>query len=44
MQYLGIEYQMKHAAKLDPTFIPIGVWREAYLKDAKQPIAIPMDM
>ena len=35
MQYLGIEYQMNHAPKLDPTFIPFGVWREAYLKEAE---------
>ena len=43
MQYLGIEYGMKHAPKLDPTFIPFGVWRAAYLKDAKTPIAIAVD-
>ena len=43
MQYLGIEYQMKHEPKLDPTFIPFGVWRAAYLKDAKQPIAIAVE-
>ena len=43
MQYLGIEYQMKHAPKLDPTFIPFGVWRAAYMKDAKQPIAIAVE-
>ena len=43
MQYLGIEYQMKHAPKLDPTFIPFGVWRAAYLKDAKKPIAIAVE-
>ena len=43
MQYLGIEYQMKHAPKLDPTFIPFGVWRAAYLKDAKKPIAIALE-
>jgi len=43
MQYLGIDYQKKHAPKLDPTFIPFGVWREAYLKDAKQPIAIAVE-
>ena len=40
MQYLGVNYEMKHAPKLDPTFIPFGIWREAYLKKAKQPIAI----
>ena len=43
MQYLGIEYQMKHPPKLDPQFIPFGVWRSAYLKDAKQPIAIAVE-
>ena len=43
MQYLGIEYQMKHPPKLDPQFIPFGVWRAAYLKDAKQPIAIAVE-
>ena len=43
MQYLGIDYQMKHAPKLDPTFIPFGVWRAAYLKDAKKPIAIAVE-
>ena len=43
MQYLGIEYQMKHPPKLDPTFIPFGVWREAYLKDAKTPISIAVE-
>ncbi len=43
MQYLGIEYSMAHAPKLDPTFIPFGVWREAYLKGAKQPVAIALE-
>ena len=43
MQYLGVNYEMKRAPKLDPTFIPFGVWRVAYLKDAKQPIAIAVE-
>ncbi len=43
MRYLGVEYQMSHAPRLDPGFIPFGVWREAYLKDAKQPIAIAVE-
>ena len=43
MQYLGIEYQMKHTPRLDPQFIPFGVWRASYLKDAKQPIAIAVE-
>ncbi|MBR5560446.1 MAG: ROK family protein [Clostridia bacterium] len=43
MQYLGISYEMKHAPKLDTTFIPFGVWREAYLAGATQPIAIAVE-
>lgn len=43
MRYLGIEYSMKHAPKLDPTFIPFGVWRAAYLKDASKPLAIAVE-
>ena len=40
MEYLGIRYEMQHTPKLDPEFIPFGIWREAYLKNAKMPIAI----
>ena len=43
MQYLGVNYEMKHAPKLDPTFIPFGVWRNAYLKGAEKPIAIAVE-
>ena len=43
MEYLGINYEMKHAPKLDPTFVPFGVWREAYLKGAEKPIAIAVE-
>ena len=43
MQYLGIHYEMKHAPKLDPTFVPFGVWRAAYLKGAEKPIAIAVE-
>jgi len=43
MQYLGIEYQMKHTPELDPGFIPFGVWMNAYEKDARQPIAIAVE-
>ena len=43
MQYLGVNYEIKHIPELDPGFIPFGVWRAAYLKDAKQPIAIAVD-
>ena len=43
MQYLGISYEMKHAPKLDPTFVPFGVWAEAYLKGATKDIAIAVE-
>ena len=43
MQYLGVSYEMKHAPKLDPTFVPFGVWSEAYLKGAEKPIAIAVE-
>ena len=29
--------------KLDPAFIPFGVWRAAYLEGAKQPVAIAVE-
>ncbi len=43
MQYLGIEYQMKHAPELDKDFIPFGIWRENYLHEATVPIAIAVE-
>ena len=43
MQYLGIEYNMKHVPKLDSTFIPFGIWRAAYLKGATKPLAIAVE-
>ena len=43
MQYLGVNYEMKHAPRLDPTFIPFGVWRNAYLQGAAKPIAIALE-
>ena len=43
MQYLGVNYEIKHIPTLDPGFIPFGIWAEAYLKDAKQPIAVAVE-
>ena len=43
MQYLGVSYERKHAPKLDPGFIPFGVWMNAYLQGATQPIAIAVE-
>ena len=43
MQYLGVNYEMKHIPILDPGFIPFGVWSEAYLKGADKPLAIAVE-
>ncbi len=43
MEYLGVSFDLAHPPKLDPGFIPFGVWREAYLKNAKKPIAIGVE-
>ena len=43
MEYLGVSYNLKHVPALDPDFIPFGVWTDAYLKGAKQPISIAVE-
>ena len=43
MQYLGVNYEQKHIPVLDPNYIPFGVWMQAYLKDAKKPLAIAVE-
>ena len=43
MQYLGVNFNIKHTPKLDPGFIPFGVWMNSYLEGAKQPIAIAVE-
>ncbi len=43
MEYLGVSYDIKHVPALDPGYIPFGVWIDAYLKGAKQPVAIAVE-
>ena len=43
MKYLGVEFEIKNTPVLDPEFIPFGVWMDAYLKEAKTPIAIAVE-
>ena len=43
MKYLGIAYEMGHSPKLDPDFIPFGIWCKAYLQNATQPVAIAVE-
>ena len=43
MQYLGVNFDIKHIPELDPGFIPFGVWMNSYLEGAKHPIAIAVE-
>ena len=43
MQYLGVNYDIKHIPVLDPGYIPFGVWMQAYLKGAQRPLAIAVE-
>ena len=43
MQYLGINFDMKHIPELDPGFIPFGIWANEYEKTATKPVAIAVE-
>ena len=43
MNYLGVNFPMAHTPKLDPGFVPFGIWVDAYLKGAEKPIAIAVE-
>ena len=43
MNYLGVSYELKHTPKLDPGFIPFGVWMNEYEKGAEMPISIAVE-
>lgn len=43
MEYLGISYEAKNLPKLDPRFVPFGVWMDAYRKGAELPLAIAVE-
>ena len=43
MQYLGINYEMKHTPALDPGYIPFGLWMRSYQQGATQPLAIAVE-
>ncbi len=43
MQYLGVNYEMKHIPALDPGFIPFGIWADAYRKGAKKPLSVAVE-
>ncbi len=43
MQYKKISFEMKHPPKLDPDFVPFGIWADAYRKGAKKPVSIAVE-
>ena len=43
MEYLGVSYSAENLPKLDPGFIPFGVWMNAYRQGAAVPLAIGVE-
>ena len=43
MNRFGIEVTLKHSPKLDPGYIPLYKFNQAFLKDAKQPIGLAVE-
>ena len=43
MNYLGIELNIKNQPKLDPDYIPFGMWMEEYAKEASRSISIAVE-
>lgn len=43
MKLHGIEFEVKNKPKYDPDFAPMGLFNKAFLKDAKEPIAIGIE-
>ena len=43
MNYLGISFDLKNSPKLDPGFIPFGIWMNEYEKGATKDISIAVE-
>ena len=43
MNRFGIEVSLLHAPKLDPDFMPLYKFNQAFLKDAKQPLGLAVE-
>lgn len=43
MRYLGIDYSVKTLPELDPGFVPMGAWMDAYEALAKKPVSIAVE-
>lgn len=43
MKHLGIEVSVKYVPELDPGFLPLGKFNQAFLRDAKQPLDVAVE-
>lgn len=43
MKYLNIDCSLQNTPKLDPFFLPFGVWRRAFLSAATVPFSIAVE-
>lgn len=43
MKYLGIDVPVRHLPSLDPEFIPLGRFNEAFLADAAEPFSVAVE-
>ena len=43
MEYLGISFDYRNKASLDPGFIPFGVWADAFLAGAERPFKVAVE-
>lgn len=43
MQYLGVTYSLQHVPELDPAFIPMGTWMNAYEAMAQKPVWVAVE-
>ena len=43
MKHLGIDVNVRHLPSLDPAFIPLGRFYEAFLKDAEEPFDVAVE-
>ena len=43
MNRFGIEVNLKHSPKLDPGFLPLNRFNQAFLKDARQPLGLAVE-
>ena len=43
MNRYGIEVSLRHSPKLDPAYLPLYKFNQAFLRDARQPLGIAVE-